>query len=149
MWISEIVERTILEAMAGLDVTFRASRVDDDESCPTERKRYPSMTIVASGGSTTTIESLFDKVLCEVTIATHYKDDPKRTELARLGDEFREILDKPLATSTLPAIFNAIALAAGETRYFSGLTEIEGGMPELSESDQTITTMMTFHICGA
>ena len=149
MWISEIVERTIVEAMAPLGITFRASRIDDDESCPTERKKYPSMTIVAAGGSTTTIESLFDKVQCQVMIATHYKDDPKHTELARLGDEFREILDKPLATTTLQPIFNAIALAAGETRYFSGLTEIDGGMPELSESDQTITTMMTFHICGA
>ena len=109
MWISEIVERTIIEAMASLDVTYRASRVDDDESCPTERKKYPSMKIVAAGGSTTTIESLFDKVLCEVTITTHYKDDPKRTLLASLSDEFREILDKPLATSTLPTIFNAIA----------------------------------------
>jgi hypothetical protein len=149
MWISEIVERTILQTMAGLDVTFRASRVDDDPSAPTERKAYPCMTIVAAGGSTTTIESLFDIVECTVAIITHYKDDPKGTALAKLSDEFRTILDQPLATTTLQPAFNAIALAAGEARYFSGLTEIEGGMPDKSESEQVIMTTMKFHVCGA
>jgi len=149
MWISEIVERTIIQTMASLDVTFRASRVDDDESAPTERKKYPCMTIVAAGGSTTTIESLFDIVECVVSITTHYEDDPKRTVLARLGDEFRTILDKPIATSTLKTAFDAIALAAGETRYFKGLTEIDGGMPDLSNTEQTIMTTMKFRICGA
>jgi len=149
MWISEIVERTIIETMASLDVTFRASRVDDDESCPTERKKYPSMSIVASGGSTTTIESLFDVVECAVAITTHYKGDPKHTVLAGLCDQFRTILDVPIATSTIKTTFDAIALAAGETRYFKGLTEIEGGMPELTESTQTIITTMKFRICGA
>jgi hypothetical protein len=149
MWISEIVERTIIQTMASLDVTFRASRVDDAPSCPTERQKYPCMTIVAAGGNTTTIESLFDIVECMVEITTHYKDDPKGTTLAALSDEFRTILDQPLATTTIQPAFNAIALAAGEERYFSGLTEIEGGMPDKSESKQTITTMMKFHICGA
>jgi hypothetical protein len=149
MWISEIVERTIIQTMAGLDVTFRASRVDDDESCPTERKKYPCMVIVAAGGSTTTIESLFDIVECTVAIITHYKDDPKHTNLAALSDEFRTILDQPLATTTIQPAFNAIALAAGEARYFSGLTDIDGGMPDLTDTEQTIMTTMKFHICGA
>jgi len=88
MWISEIAERAIIEAMASLDVTFRASRVDDDEAAPTERKTYPLMAIMASGGSADTLESLFHDVPCTVAITTHYRDDPKRTTLVNSKDGF-------------------------------------------------------------
>ena len=150
MWIAEIAERSIMQSMAGLDVTMRASRVDNDESAPTERKKYPSMVIIASGGSRDTLESLFDEVPCAVTIVTHYEDDPKRTVLAGLEDEFRKILDVGIDASTVRTAFNAIALAAGETRYFKGLTEIDGGPVELVDNkEQSITTMMKFRVCGS
>lgn len=150
MWISEIAERAILVSMAGLDVTMRASRVDDDEYAPTERKKYPSMVIVASGGSRDTIESLFDEVPCAVTITTHYECDPKRTLLASLEDEFRKILDAKIAVSTVKTAFDSVALAAGESRYFKGLTEIEGGPVEMVDNkEQSITTMMKFRVCGS
>ena len=149
MWIAEIAERAIMQAMAGLDVTFRASRVDNATDSETERKGYPAMVIMAASGNTATIESLFDEVPMVVQLITHYEDDPKCTTLAGIEDQFRTILDAPIATSTIRTAFNAIALAAGETRYFKGLTDIEGGMIEITDKQQTITINMTMHVCGS
>ena len=70
MWISEITERTIMGAMSGLDVAMRASRVDNEPSNDTERREYPCMVIMASGGSTTSVESINHDVMCTVTIMT-------------------------------------------------------------------------------
>ena len=69
--------------------------------------------------------------------------------LAGLEDQFRKILDVGIETSTIRTDFNAIALAAGETRYHKGLTEIEGSLIEKTESTQSITTTMKFNICGS
>lgn len=149
MWIAEIAERSIMQAMDKLDVTFRASRVDNETDAETQRKVYPAMVIMASSGNRGTIESLFDEVPIIVQLITHHEDDPKRTTLARLEDEFRTILDKPIATSTVRTAFNAIALEAGKTRYFKGLTDIEGGMIEITDKQQTITINMTMHVCGS
>jgi len=149
MWISEIAERSIMEAMAGLDVTMRASRVDNDASAPTERKKYPAMVIMAAGGTRSSTESLNDEVAVTVTIITHYKDDPKCTTLARLEDEFRKILGAKIAVSTIRTQFNAIALEAGETRYMKGVTDIDGGMINPSEAEQSIMTTMVIHVCGS
>ena len=144
MFITEITERAIISAMGGLNVTFRAGRVDDDDAAPTERKKYPCMTIIASSSKATT-ESLFSQVVCAVTLTTHYTDDPKRTVLAGLEDEFRTILDVGIK-----AQWDAIAAAAGETRYYKGLTEIDGGPVELFDSkEQSITTTMKIHTCGS
>ena len=163
MWISEIAERAIWSAMSGLDVTFRTlptmsgldvtfrlSRVDDDETAQTERKKYPCMVIVAEGGSKDTTEALFDTVPVAVTISTHYTDDPKRTVLAGLEDEFRTILDAKIATSTVRTAFNAVALAASSTRYSKGITEISGGPIELTDNkEQSILTTFKLNVCGA
>jgi hypothetical protein len=149
MWISEIAERAIMQAMAGLDVTFRASRVDNEEDYPDQRKKYPCITIMASGGSSDSIESLFDRIDITVILTTHYEDDPKRTTLAALEDQFRKILDAKISVSTMKTSFDAVALAAGETRYFKGLTDIEGGAVEVTEKEQSISTTMTMHVCGS
>jgi len=149
MWMSEIAERAMMGAMSSLDVTFRTSRVDDETAEETERKKYPMMVIMAGGGTTSSIESLFYEVPVTVSIVTHYEDDPKRTTLASLEDSFRKILDASIATSTIKTSFDSVALAAGETRYFKGLTDIEGGMPEVTDSNQTIITNMTMHVCGS
>jgi len=149
MWISEIAERSIMEAMAGLDVTMRASRVDNDATAPTERKDYPAMVIMASGGSRNSTEGVNDTVPVAVTIITHYKDDPKCTNLAALEDQFRKILAEKIAVSTIKTQFDAIALAAGETRYMKGVTDIEGGMVNPSNAEQSIMTTMTIHVCGS
>ena len=149
MWISEIAERAIMSAMSGLDVTMRASRVDNETDRPDERKKYPAMVIMASGGSMDTIESLFHEVNLTITLVTHYEDDPKRTTLAGLEDEMRKILDVPVASSTVKTAFDAVATAADETYYFKGLTDIEGGQVEPSEKEQSITTTMVMHVCGS
>jgi len=149
MWISEISERSIMTAMAALEVTMRASRVDNEPSRPDERKKYPAMVIMASGGSTDSIESIFSDVNLMITIVTHYEDDPKRTTLAALEDQMRKILGVPIATSTIKTAFDAIAVAAGETNYFKGLTNIEGGQVEPSDKEQSITTTMVLHVCGS
>jgi len=149
MWISEISERAIMSAMSGLDVTMRASRVDNEADRPEERKKYPAMVIMASGGSTDSIESIFHEVNLTITLLTHYEDDPKRTTLANLEDAMRAILGVSIASSTVRTAFNAVALAAGETYYFKGLTDIEGGQVELSEKEQSITTTMILHVCGS
>jgi hypothetical protein len=149
MWISEIAERTIIAAMASLDVTFRASRVDDDPSAPTERKQYPCITIVADGGTKESTESLSTDVVLTVSLTTHYKDDPKRTTLAGLEDQFRKITDVKVNDTTLKAIFDQIAADADETRFYKGLTEIAGQPMELSETEQTIMTTMKMHVCGS
>ena len=154
MWVTEIVERTIIETMEGIvidgvPVVMRASRVDDEPQSPTERRKYPCMVIMASGGSRNTTESLFMRPMCTVTLMTSYKDDPKSSDLASLEDQFREILDKKLAVSTIPTAFNDIATAAGETNRFSGLVEIEGFPVERLENVQQIMTTMTFITCGA
>lgn len=149
MWISEIAERAIMSAMSGLSVTMRASRVDNETDKPDERKKYPAMVIMASGGSMDTIESLFHEIPITVTLITHYEDDPKRTTLAGLEDSMRSILDVPIASSTIKTAFEAAATAASETYYFKGLTNIEGGMVEPSEKEQSITTTMVMHVCGS
>jgi len=159
MWISEIAERAIMGAMsaitvtmhgdAGVAITFRASRVDNETDLDTERKIYPCMVIQAGGGNKETIESLFSEVPITVTIITHYDDDPKCTTLAEMEDKFRKILDKPVATSTVKTAFDAAAVAGGETRYFKGLTAIDGGMVEVTEKEQRITTTMIMHVCGS
>lgn len=149
MWISEIAERAIMQAMAGLDVTMRASRVDNDTTLDTERKVYPAMVIQAGGGSTDSTESLFYEVPLTVTLITHYEDDPKCTTLAGLEDEMRSILDVTVNSSTVRTAFNSIASGASETRYFKGLTAIEGGMIEVTDKQQSITTTMVMHVCGS
>jgi len=129
MWISEIAERAIMQAMGALDVTFRASRVDNEPDSPTQRKKYPSMVIVASSGSKDTTESLFFDIPITVSIITHYEDDPNRDTLKGLEDSFMKVLELPIATSTIRTAYNAIALAAGESRYLKGLTNIDGAQP--------------------
>ena len=138
-----------MSAMAGLDVTMRASRVDNETDRPDERKKYPMMVIMASGGSTDSIESINSEVNLTIMIVTHYEDDPKRTTLAGLEDDMRTILGKPIATSTIKTAFDAVALAASETRYMKGLTNIEGGQVEPSDKEQSITTTMILHVCGS
>jgi hypothetical protein len=150
MWISEIAERSILTAMAALDVTFRASRVDDDEAAPTERKKYPCIVVRAGSGATVGTESLYNEVPCEVTIITHYEDDPKMAVLKGLEDEFHKILNVSVTTSTILTAFDAIATAAGETARYKGMTEIDGSMPEIVDAkQQSIMITMKFNVCGA
>lgn len=149
MWISEIAERAIMSAMSTLAVTMRASRVDNEPTRPDERKKYPAMVIMASGGSTNSIESINSEVNLTITLVTHYEDDPKRTTLAGLEDQMRKILGKPISTSTIKTAFDAAATTAGETRYMKGLTNIEGGQVEPSDKEQSITTTMVLHVCGS
>ena len=149
MWIAEIAERAIMAAIAGLDVTFRASRVDNATDSETERKTYPAMVIMASGGNSESTESLFQEVPVTVQIITHYEDDPKRTTLAGLEDQFRKIVNVPIATNTIRTAFNAAAIAAGETFYLKGITDIEGGPVEITDKQQTITTTMILRTCGS
>ena len=149
MWIAEIAERAIKAAMSGLDVTMRASRVDNEPDAETERKEFPSLVIQASGGNKDGTESIFDEVPVTVTITTHYNDDPKRTVLAGLEDQFRKILDAKIATSTVKTSFESVASTASETRYFKGLTKIEGGPVEIMDKEQSIRTTMILHVCGA
>jgi len=149
MWISEIAERAIMSAMSGLDVTMRASRVDNETDRPDERKKYPAMVIMASGGSTDSIESINAQVNLMITLVTHYEDDPKRTTLAGLEDEMRTILGVGIASNTVRTAFNAIAVTASETYYMKGLTNIESGQVEPSEKEQSITTTMSLHVCGS
>jgi hypothetical protein len=149
MWIAEIAERAIMAAMAGLDVTMRASRVDNEPDAETERKEFPSMVIQAHGGTKDGTESIFDEVPVTVTITTHYKDDPKRAVLAGLEDQFRKILDVSVATSTIKTSFDSVASGANETRYFKGLTQIEGGPVEIIDKEQSIRTTMVLHVCGS
>jgi hypothetical protein len=149
MWIAEIAERAIMAAMAGLDVTMRASRVDNEPDAETERKEFPSMVIQAAGGNKAGTESIFDEVPVTVTITTHYNDDPKRTVLAGLEDQFRKILDVGVASSTIRTAFNQIASTASETRYFKGITAIEGGPVEIMDKEQSIRTTFILHVCGA
>jgi len=149
MWISEIAERAIMSAMAGLDVTMRASRVDNEPAKPDERQEFPCMVIMASGGSTDSIESINSEVNLAITLITHYEDDPKRTTLAVLEDKMRKILGVGIATNTVRTAFNAIAVTASETYYMKGLTNIEGGQVEPSEKKQSITTTMILHVCGS
>ena len=149
MWIAEIAERAIMAAMAGLDVTFRASRVDNETDRETERKKYPCMVIQAAGGGKATLESLFSTVPVTVTIITHYKDDPKRTTLAGLEDQFRKILDVSISSNTVKTKFDAAAQTASETRYLKGITEIEGGQIEGTNEEQSIATTMILHVCGS
>lgn len=149
MWIAEIAERAVLQAMAALDVTFRASRVDDDTAVDVERKKYPALVIQAASGNKETTESLFQEVPVTLTLITHFDDDPKRTTLASLEDQMRKITDKPIATSTLKTAFDDIASAAGETKYYKGLTAIEGGQIEVTNKEQTIITTMTMRVCGS
>ena len=149
MWISEIAERAIMSAMDGLDVTMRASRVDNETDRPDDRKKYPAMVIMASGGSTDSIESINSEVNLSITLITHYEDDPKRTTLAGLEDEMRKILGVGIATSTVKTAFDAVAAAAGETNYCKGLINIEGGLVEPSNTEQSITTSMILHVCGS
>jgi len=149
MWIAEIAERAIMQAMAGLDVTFRASRVDNETDQETERKEYPMMVIMAAGGSTDSLESLFYEVPMTISLVTHYEDDPKRTTLAGLEESFRTILDANIASSTIKTAFDAIASAAGNARYMKGITSIEGGPVEITDKQQTIITNMILHVCGS
>ena len=149
MWIAEIAERAIMAAMAGLDVVMRASRVDNEPDAETERKEFPSMVIQAAGGNKAGTESILDEVPVTVTITTHYKDDPKRTVLAGLEAQFRKILDAKIATSAIKTSFESVAQSAGETRYFKGLTQIEGGIVEIIEKEQSIRTTMILHVCGS
>jgi len=149
MWIAEIAERAIMAAMAGLDVTMRASRVDNEPDAETERKEFPSMVIQASGGNKAGTESINDEVPVTITITTHYNDDPKRTVLAGLEDQFRKILDAKIATSTVKTSFDSVASTASETRYFKGLTNIEGGSVEIMDKEQSIRTTFILHVCGA
>jgi len=159
MWISEIAERAIMGAMtgitltmqgiAGVAITLRASRVDNEPTLDAERKTYPCMIIQAAGGSADSIESIFAEVPITVTLVTHYDDDPKRTTLAELEDKFRKILDAKIAVSTVKTAFDAVALAASETRYFKGMTAIEGGLIEATEKEQRIATTMIMHVCGS
>jgi hypothetical protein len=149
MWIAEIAERAIMAAMAGLDVTMRASRVDNEPDAETERKEFPSMVIQASGGNKAGTESINDEVPVTITITTHYNDDPKRTVLAGLEDQFRKILDAKIATSTVKTSFDSVASTASETRYFKGLTNVEGGPVEIMDKEQSIRTTFILHVCGA
>jgi len=149
MWIAEIAERAITTAMASLDVTFRASRVDNDESAVTERKVYPAMVIMAGGGDSDSIESLFKEVSLTVQIITHYESDPKCTTLAGLESQFMEIVFVGIASNTIKTAFDAAAVAASETFYMKGITDISGGMIEKTDKQQTITINMTLHVCGS
>ena len=149
MWMSEIAERAMMDAMSSLDVTFRASRVDNETTEETERKKYPMIGLVAGGGSTDTTESLFYSLPLMMSIVTHYTDDPKRTILAGLEDSARKILDKKIAMSTVKTSFDAVAAAAGETRYLKGITDIDGGVPDLTDTTQTIIINMVMHVCGS
>ena len=154
MWISEIVERTILTTMAGVNIggvpiVMRASRVDDDPQAATERREYPCMVIMAAGGTKSTIESLFHDVNCTVTLMTNYKDDAKGTNLASLEDQMRKILDVKIANTPILPAFNSISSGAGESASFKGLVEIEGFPVERFDNVQQITTTMKFKTCGA
>lgn len=144
MWIAEISERAILTAMSELGVTFRASRVDDENMNPSEHKRYPTMIVIADGGTQEGNAGMFYQVPVTITLATLIVDDEKRTVLARLEDEMRKILDAGIKTE-----FDAVAVDAGETWYYKGLTEVTGGPVEITEKEQIITTTMTFRICGS
>ena len=149
MWIAEIAERAIMAAMASLDVTFRASRVDNDESAVTERKSYPAMVIMAGGGDSDSIESLFKEVPLTVQIITHYEADPKCTTLAGLESQFMKIVFVGLESNPIRTAFDAAAVAAGETFHMKLITDISGGMVEKTDKQQTITINMTLHACGS
>jgi len=145
MWIAEIAERAILSATSGIDCTFRASRVDDEPTNPIEHKNYPSMIILADGGMQQgNINTHYD-LPCSVTLATLIVDDEKRTALAQLESDFRNILDQGIATE-----FNAVSSSAGESWYLQGIVDITGGGVEIVDNkEQVITTTMTFKICGS
>jgi len=149
MWMSEIAERAIMQAASSLDVTMRASRVDNEETEKTERKKYPALVINAGSGNTDSIESLFYEVPITLTLITHYEDDPKCTTLASLEDELRSITDVGIDSSTVRTAFNSIAAAAGETRYFKGLTNIEGEPVAKTDKEQSIVINMIMHVCGS
>ena len=149
MWISEIAERAIMQAMGAMDVSFRASRVDNEPASPTERKEYPSVVIMAASGSKDTTEDLFFEIPVTVSIITHYEDDPKRATLKGLEDTFMKVLELPIASSTIRTAYNSIASTAGESRYLKGLTNIDSSPIEITDKTQTITITMTLHSCGS
>jgi len=145
MWLAEIAERGLSAACADMDVTIRASRVDDETAQDTERKEYPALVIRAGAGRRDSIESLFTDVPMEVTLVTLYTDDPKRTELATLEDELCTIIHDGFKTE-----FDAAADDAGEDWYFKGLLEIEGSMPEIVENkEQSIMITFVVKACGS
>jgi len=143
MWMAEIAERAILSAMSDISVTFRASRVNDEPLGDTERKTYPCMVIKAGGGTQHGDRNIFYDVPVEVTLVTLYTQDPKRTTLASLEDEFRQILDAGIVNE-----FDAIASAANSNSRLSGVVDISGGPAERVDNEQYIATTMVFKVCG-
>lgn len=142
---AEITERTILAVMADIAVTFRAGRVDDSPASETERTAYPYMEVRAGGGTQQGDRSMFYMVQVEVWLVTKYTGDPKRTVLASLEDQFRQLMDGGGITDQ----FNAIAEAAGSRSRLQGVIDITGSPVGIAENkDQSIVTTMTFKVCG-
>ena len=151
MWISEIAERAILSATSDMDVTFRASRVDDEEMNPKERGKFPSMAIEAAGGTQEGNVNTHYDVPVSIVLTTLISGDPKRTILAGLEDELRNIIDQGITGE-----FNTVSTSAGESWYLQGIVELTGSMIEYStptdhqtQTLQSITTTGTFKVCGS
>ena len=144
MWMSEIAERSVLEAMKGLKVTFRASRVNDEPQDPTEHQKYPCMVINAgSGRKQNDVDGFYD-VPCAVQLVTIIEDDEKRTILTGLEEEFRDIIDVNL---TMQAAWEAVR--DGSSWYYKLIVDTEGSPVEFDGNKQMITYSMTFKVCGS
>ena len=154
MWIAEIAERATLSATSDMDVTFRASRVDDEELHPEERAMYPAMVIQAGGGSTPGNTYTHYDVPIIITLATSKSGDPKLKILAGLENDLRNAIDNGIPA--IVAAFNLISANAGESWYLQGISDIEGNQVEYetpfdtqTQTLQKIVTTMTLKVCGS
>ena len=144
MWMSKIVELSILEAMKGLNVTFRASRVDDETANPVEHQRYPAMTIRSFGGTKQNNVDGFYNVPCQVQLVTQTIDDEKAMILTGLEEAFRNIIDVSL---TMQEAWEAVRDES--TWYYKSVIDIDGTPVEFDGTKQFITYTMIFKVCGS
>jgi hypothetical protein len=154
MWIAEIAERAILSVTTSMDVTFRASRVDDEELHTEERAMYPAMVIQAGGGSTPGNTFTHYDIPVTITFATSKSSDPKLKILAGLEDDLRNAIDNGIPE--IVTAFNSISAGAGESWYLQGIVDVEGNPVEYetpfdtqTQTLQKIATTMTLKVCGS
>ena len=145
MWVAEIVERAFMSACANMDVSLRASRVDNEPASEAERKDYPALAIAAASGNMGSTEGLFIEVPFSLLLVTHYADDPKRSNLAALETQLWTILEGGEKTE-----FDEVAATAGATRYYKGMTQVAGSDIAIVENKEQIITINGIIItCGS
>jgi hypothetical protein len=137
-----------------MDVTFRASRVDDEELHTEERAMYPAMVIQAGGGSTPGNTFTHYDIPVTITFATSKSSDPKLKILAGLEDDLRNAIDNGIPE--IVTAFNSISAGAGESWYLQGIVDVEGNPVEYetpfdtqTQTLQKIATTMTLKVCGS